>query len=210
MRAMARASRAAGMAKDRPHYFVTSAPLRAWFEAHHATAPEFFVGFYKKASGKPSIAWQDAVEQALCFGWIDGVLHRIDDERHSLRFTPRRKGSIWSAKNIATVERLTAAGLMQPAGLAAFALRDEARSREYSFEQADAATLSPADAKTFRANAAAWAHFEAQAPWYRRSATHWVVSAKQEATRARRLATLIEDSAAGVAIKHLRRDKPKR
>jgi len=180
-----------------PTFFPTPADFRAWLAEHHATVPELLVGFYKKDSGRPSITWPEAVDEALCFGWIDGVRRRIDDASYSIRFTPRRAGSIWSAVNVARVAELTAAGRMEPAGLAAFAARTEAKTAIYAYEQRSTAALSPAEEQAFRADAAAWAFFQAQAPSYQRSATWWVISAKQEATRRKRLATLIADSAAG-------------
>jgi uncharacterized protein YdeI (YjbR/CyaY-like superfamily) len=163
------------------------------------------VGFYKKGSARPSIAWPEAVDEALCFGWIDGVRRTIDDESYRIRFTPRRPRSIWSAVNVKRVAALTEAGRMTDAGLRAFAARTAARTGVYSFEQRSEPTLSPRDAKRLRANAAAWKFFQAQPPSYRRPATWWVVSAKQEATREKRLATLITDSAAGRRIKPLAR-----
>lgn len=185
-------------------HFATPAEFRAWFEAHHATEAELLVGFHKKGTGRPSITWPESVDVALCFGWIDGVRRRIDEERYSIRFTPRKKSSIWSANNIARVAELEAAGLMTAAGLAAFAARGEARSRVYAYEQKTDATFSPEQEGLLRADTAAWEYFSARPAWYRRNATYWVVSAKREETRERRLATLIEDSRAGRLIKHLR------
>jgi uncharacterized protein YdeI (YjbR/CyaY-like superfamily) len=190
-------------------FFATPKEWRRWLEKHHATASELSVGFYKKGSGRPSITWPEAVDEALCFGWIDGVRRTIDDESYRIRFTPRRPRSIWSAVNVKRVAALTAEGRMAEAGLRAFKARTEARTAIYSFEQKSEPTLSPADAKRLRANAAAWRFFAAQPPSYRRPATWWVVSAKQAATRERRLATLISDSAAGRRIKQLTRPKKK-
>ena len=171
--------------------------FREWLEANHASETEVFVGYYKKATGKQTMTWSQAVDEALCFGWIDSVMRRIDEERHMQRFTPRKAGSNWSKVNIAKVAALREAGLMRPAGLAAYEARSEDRSGIYAFEQEKAAGLPAGYEKRLRANAAAWDYWKASAPSYRRTATHWVVSAKKEETRERRLARLIADSAAG-------------
>jgi len=189
----------------KPTFFAEAAQFRKWLEKHHETEAELLVGFYKKGSGRPSMTWPQSVDEALCFGWIDGVRRRIDARRYTIRFTPRRARSIWSKINVAKVAELTTAGLMAPAGLRAFEARDHAKTGVYAFERAQAATLAPEAERRFRADATAWAYFSAQPPWYRRTAYHWVVSAKRAETRAARLATLIADSAAGVAIKSLRR-----
>jgi len=186
-------------------YFDSAAAFRTWLVAHHEDRDELVVGFYKAGTGEPTLSWSESVDQALCFGWIDGVRRRVDARRYTIRFTPRRARSIWSKINVAKVAELTTAGLMAPAGLRAFEARDHAKSGVYAFERAQAATLEPEAERRFRADAAAWAYFSAQPPWYRRTAYHWVVSAKRAETRAARLATLIADSAAGVAIKSLRR-----
>jgi uncharacterized protein YdeI (YjbR/CyaY-like superfamily) len=183
----------------KPAYFPTPATFRKWLETNHASARELLVGFYKKDSAKPSITWPESVDQALCFGWIDGVRRRIDDVSYSIRFTPRKPISNWSAINIARVAELTKLGLMRPAGLRAFEQRREDKSAIYSYENA-VRTLDPADEKTFRANRKAWQFFNAQAPSYRRVCIYWVTSAKKEETRARRLATLIHDSANGERV----------
>jgi uncharacterized protein YdeI (YjbR/CyaY-like superfamily) len=183
-----------------PIFFSTPAELRDWFEANHETATELWHGSYKKATGKPTVTWAEAVDEALCVGWIDSVRYSLDDERSAQRFTPRRKGSNWSAVNIAKVAALTAHGRMRPAGLAAFEARSEARSGVYSYEQRHLAAFEPEEEAAFRANEAAWEWFERSAPSYRQAATYWVVTAKRAETRARRLATLIEDSAAGRRI----------
>jgi uncharacterized protein YdeI (YjbR/CyaY-like superfamily) len=185
-------------------FFKTQGELRKWFEKNHAKAAEVWVGFYKKSSGKPSIIWEESVDEALCFGWIDGIRKSIDDISYKMRFTPRRPRSIWSAININHVARLTRLGLMSPAGLKAFEERDEKRSKLYSYENKDK-KLSPAYKKTFKANKKAWKFFTSQAPWYQRTASHWVISAKQEATRLRRLETLIKDSENGKTIAPLTR-----
>ena len=188
-----------------PRYFASPTQFRAWLEQNHGDHDELVVGFHKRSSTKPSMTWPESVAEALCFGWIDGVRRNVDATRYTIRFTPRRKTSIWSAKNIATAEQLIADGKMLPAGLAAFAARDEKRSRVYSFERAQAAELSPADEARFQASSRAWTYFQEQPPWYRRTAYHWVISAKREETREKRLATLIADSAARRPIKPLQR-----
>jgi uncharacterized protein YdeI (YjbR/CyaY-like superfamily) len=189
-------------------FFQAQAELRAWFEANHATASELVVAFHKVGSGRGGLRVQEAVDEAICVGWIDGIVRGIDKASFTVRFTPRRRGSIWSAINIARVDRLTAAGRMQPAGLRAFDARDPAKSAIYSFERPVAA-LSPADDATFRANAPAWSWFTAQAASYQRTAIYWIVSARRTETRARRLATLIADSAAGRRIGPLTRPSPR-
>ena len=186
-----------------PRFFANPAAWRRWLDAHHASATELWVGFHKRATGRPSLTWPEAVDQALCYGWIDGIRRRIDDERYAIRFTPRRKGSVWSVVNLRRVAELSAAGLMRPAGLAAHAGVRE--SRIYSYEQRKAASFPPAMARRFRSAAEAWRFFQAQPPSYRQPATWWVVSAKKPETRERRLATLIADSAAGRRIRHLAR-----
>jgi uncharacterized protein YdeI (YjbR/CyaY-like superfamily) len=188
-----------------PIFFATPADFRGWLEAHHEAATEVLVGFHRKASGRPTMTWQEAVGEALCFGWIDGITRRIDEESYTIRFTPRRPSSNWSAVNVKRVGELTAAGLMRPAGMAAFERRSEAKSGVYSYEQRHEARLGPEQEREFRANDAAWRFFEAQPPGYRKIATWWVVSAKREETRRRRLATLIDDSANGRRLKHLTR-----
>ena len=188
-----------------PRFFATPAEWRAWLEEHHATAPELWVGFHKRGSGRPSITWPESVDQALCFGWIDGVRRRIDDDRYAIRFTPRRKGSTWSNSNLKRVEELSRLGLMRQAGRDAHAARTVAKSGIYAYEQRKRAKLSPVLEARFKRNRKAWAYFQAQPAWYRRTAVWWVVSAKKEETRERRLVTLIEDSAAGRAIRQLSR-----
>jgi uncharacterized protein YdeI (YjbR/CyaY-like superfamily) len=172
---------------------------RAWLEEHHDSETEIWLVFYKQHTGRPSIAFQDALDEALCFGWIDGVRRSLADGSFTSRFTPRRPRSTWSAVNIARVEELIALGLMQPAGLAAFAKRDEVRSRIYAYEQRPT-DFDNASLQQFRANAEAWAFFQAQAPWYQRTAAYWVLSAKKEVSRRSRLATLIADSQASRRI----------
>ena len=173
-------------------------------------ATELVVGFHKRATGKPSMTWPESVDEALCFGWIDGVRRSVDGERYTIRFSPRRPRSIWSNKNVARMKQLIAARKVKPAGLAAYEARSKDRSGVYSFEQRKALALSPAQQRELAANRAAAAFFAAQPPWYQRACVHWIVSAKREETRASRLATLIADSAAGRTIKPLTRPAPKR
>ena len=191
-----------------PTFFETPAEFRAWLEANHATARELLVGFHKKGSGRRSITWPEAVDEALCFGWIDGVRRRVDDERYSIRFTPRQRRSTWSAVNIARVKELEREGRMHPAGLAAFAARADERSAVYAYEQRHGATLDEAQLREFRANEAAWAFFESQPPSYRKAAVWWVVSAKKGETKKKRLATLIDDSARGRRVAPLAPRRP--
>jgi uncharacterized protein YdeI (YjbR/CyaY-like superfamily) len=187
------------------HYFDSPEALRAWLEANHETETELHVGYFKKASGRQTLTWAQAVDEALCFGWIDSVIAPVDADRYTQRFTPRKRGSNWSAVNIAKVERLRSEGRMRPAGEAAFARRTEARSRVYAYEQRGEIRLDPEHEARFRANEPAWADFTARSAAYRKNALYWVMSAKRHETRERRLATLIEDSAAGRALKHLAR-----
>ena len=179
-----------------PRFFASAAELRAWFERHHATATELVVGIHRKGTGRPSITWPESVDEALCFGWIDGIRRRHDATSYTVRFTPRRPASIWSAVNVAKAEALVRGGRMHPAGHAAFAKRRADRTGIYSFERRPAA-LPAKYARLFRKERAAWAYFRARPPGYRRLCTWWVVSAKREETRLRRLATLIAHSARG-------------
>jgi len=185
------------VASTHPIFFETPAELRDWLDAYHATADEVFVGAWKKSTGKPSLTWPEIVEEALCVGWIDSIRRSVPGNGWVIRLTPRRKGSIWSAVNVAKVAELRAAGRMRQAGEAAFAARLAARTGIYSFEQVGEPTLEPWEEARFRANDRAWAWFSAKAPSFRKQALHWVISAKRPETRERRLATLIEDSAAG-------------
>jgi uncharacterized protein YdeI (YjbR/CyaY-like superfamily) len=184
------------------HYFETPEELRDWLDEHGATASELWIGYHRKSTGRPSLTWSDTVDEVLCAGWIDSVRYSIDDERFAQRATPRRKGSNWSAINVAKVAELTAQGRMRPAGLAAFEARTPERTATYSYER-EAAALEPDELAAFEADTAAWTGWQAMPPSYRRTATFWVVSAKRPETRARRLATLIEDSAAGRRVKPL-------
>jgi uncharacterized protein YdeI (YjbR/CyaY-like superfamily) len=188
-----------------PIFFESPAELRAWLEQNHDKETELLVGAYRKATGKPTVTWPQIVDEALCFGWIDGIRRGIDDESWSIRLTPRKPTSNWSSVNIKRVGELEKEGRMTPAGRAAFARRSEERSGIYSYEQRRKARLDAEQEREFRANEKAWTFFRSQPPGYRRTATHWVVSAKREETRRRRLATLIEDSAAGRRLRHLTR-----
>ena len=178
-----------------PTFFFTEADFRRWLEANHASAPELLVGFWKKSSGKPSIDWPRARDQALCFGWIDGHRKSLGSDAYTIRFTPRRKGSIWSKVNVERFEELKAAGLMSAAGEAAYE-RDKHRSGVYSYEKPLAAFTREEEA-LFRTNGAAWADWDKRPASYRRSALGWVTGAKRPETRAKRLEELIRVSAEG-------------
>jgi uncharacterized protein YdeI (YjbR/CyaY-like superfamily) len=192
------------MSGPKPIFFSSPEEFYAWLEQHHESEREVYVGYYKQHTGKRGMSWSEAVDQALCFGWIDTRVNSIDAERYMQRFTPRKPGSIWSDVNVAKVERLTKAGRMRPAGRAAFEQRTEERTGVYSFEGRNAG-LPPEYEARLRANPAATAYFDGRPPYYRRTAIHWVTSAKREDTRERRLAQLIEDSANGLDVKPLRR-----
>jgi uncharacterized protein YdeI (YjbR/CyaY-like superfamily) len=180
-----------------PRYFATPAAFRTWLDAHHDLESELVVGFYKKGLGKPSITWPESVDEALCYGWIDGVRRSLGEESYTIRFTPRKPSSIWSNVNIAKVQALLASGRMMPAGIAAWERRDPAKSGIYAFERQKAAAFDAEAARRFARNRAAWKYFQAQPPGYRRLATRFVVSAKRLETRERRLVALIEHSARG-------------
>jgi uncharacterized protein YdeI (YjbR/CyaY-like superfamily) len=188
-----------------PIFFDSPAAFGAWLEEHHATETEIWVGMYKKATGKQVMNWSQAVDEALCWGWIDGLAKGIDDVSHKQRFTPRKPTSNWSAVNVRKVEQLRKEGRMRPPGEAAFARRRPDKTGVYSFEQPGEPAFTPEQQAQLEAHDAAWAYWQARPPGYRRTATWWVISAKREETRARRLATLIEDCAAGRLIKPLRR-----
>ena len=177
-------------------FFASSEELRAWFEEHHETADELWVGYHRKATGKPTVTWPEAVDEALCVGWIDGIRYRLDDTRHAQRFTPRRKGSIWSAINTKRAGELIAAGRMRPAGSTAFEARSPEKTAVYSYER-ETAAFSDDQQRRFEADESAWEFFQAQAPSWRRAITHWVSSAKREETRERRFNQLLDDSRAG-------------
>ena len=185
-----------------PSFFETTADLRSWFEANHDKAAELWLRICKKGSGLPSVTYKEAVDVALCFGWIDSAMKPIDAVNYRQRFTPRRKGSIWSAVNIARIGELQRLGLLHPAGLAVFEQRDPAKANKYSFEQAEVQLAEPCEA-TFRTNENAWTFFHIQPPSYRKQAVWWVMSAKREDTREKRLGILIRDCEAGRRLAHL-------
>jgi uncharacterized protein YdeI (YjbR/CyaY-like superfamily) len=183
----------------KPLFFPTPADFREWLERNHETAPELLVGFYKKGSGRPSITWPESVDEALCFGWIDGIRRTIDEESYTIRFTPRRPRSYWSAVNLKRADELLKLGRMRPAGLRAFEGRDPRRT--YSHQQGkEELKLASACERKLKANAKAWAFFQSQPPYYRRMMALWVMSAKKEETQLKRLSTLIADSARGRRI----------
>lgn len=179
-----------------PKFFKTPAAFRKWLAANHAKAKELLVGFYKKGTGKPSITWPESVDEALCFGWIDGVRKTIDDESYTIRFSPRKSNSIWSAVNIRNMERLVKEKRMTAAGLKAYEKKKENRSGIYAYEQRPPELIEPY-ASEFKKNKPAWRFFQAQPPYYRRTLTWYIVSAKREETRMKRLEKLIEVSAHG-------------
>jgi uncharacterized protein YdeI (YjbR/CyaY-like superfamily) len=185
-----------------PTFFPTQSDFRKWLEENHDKEKALFVGFHKVGSGQASMTWSESVDQALCFGWIDGVRKSIDKNGYFIRFTPRKPKSIWSAVNIKKVEALTKQGLMKPAGLAAYNLRDEKRSKIYAYEK-EQVRLSADFENQFRANKEAWDFFQSLPPSYHKPAINWVMSAKQESTRIKRLAELMNDSAAKRKIKQL-------
>lgn len=180
----------------KPTFFVKQSDFRKWLEKNHLKEAELVVGFFKVGTGKPSITWPQSVDEALCFGWIDGVRTSIDKDRYQIRFTPRKPNSIWSAINIKKMEELTRKGLMQPAGLASFEKRTEERSKIYSHEK-DQVVFSKEFEKQFKANKKAWKYFDSLAPSYKKTSINWVMSAKQETTKIKRLKQLIEESEAG-------------
>jgi Uncharacterized protein conserved in bacteria len=177
-------------------YFKSPSDFRRWLEKNHATTQELWVGYHKKSSGQPSITWPESVDDALCFGWIDGIRKSIDDLRYTSRFTPRKRGSVWSAVNIKRAQELSDKGLMKPAGMTAFNARKENRSGIYSYEQRSDKLAAPYEER-LRRDKAACNFFYAQPPSYRKAIGWWVVSAKQEATRLKRLEKLIKQSAIG-------------
>ena len=183
-----------------PVFFATPAEFRRWLERHHATETELLVGFHKKGSARPSITWPESVDEALCFGWIDGVRRSLGDDAYTIRFTPRKPTSIWSAVNVRNVARLVAEGRMQPAGLAAFEKRSAERTAIYSFDRQNPPQFDAEMEARFRKHRKAWRFWEAQPPGYRKTVTHLVVSAKRADTRERRLQQLIDACAAGRRI----------
>ncbi len=191
----------------KPLFFKKQSDLRKWFEKNAATETSLLVGFYKVATGKPSITWSQSVDEALCFGWIDSIRNSIDEESYSIRFTPRKPNSIWSVVNIKKVEELKRQGLMKPKGLELFNMMDVNKLKTYSFERS-VVVLSPQFEKKFNANKKAWNFFNQMPPSYRKAVINWVMTAKQEATKLKRLATLIKDSEEGRKIKGM--DYPKK
>jgi uncharacterized protein YdeI (YjbR/CyaY-like superfamily) len=188
----------------KPTFFATPRDLRAWLDEHHDTATELWVGLYKKGSGRPSITWPEVVDEALCFGWIDGVRRGIDDQSYMNRLTPRKPNSNWSAVNVRRVEELTKRRRMRAPGLKAFRERREDKTATYSYEQRHEAKLDPAQERRFRSKKRAWEWFQNQPKGYRTTAVYWVMSAKRPETRERRLDTLIADSAKGHRVPPLR------
>jgi uncharacterized protein YdeI (YjbR/CyaY-like superfamily) len=183
-----------------PRFFRSREAFRAWLEKHHATEPELWVGFYRKASGKGGLTYPESVDEALCFGWIDGVKKRVDEASYMHRFTPRTRDSYWSAVNTKRFEQLFKSGVVAGPGLEAFERRDRKKTEKYSFERKSAA-FDPAVERAFRANAPAWTFFRAQPQGYQRLLTFWVMSAKQESTRLRRLEMLAAKSAKGERLR---------
>jgi uncharacterized protein YdeI (YjbR/CyaY-like superfamily) len=187
------------------NFFAKPIDFRAWLEENHDKSSELWVGYYKKGSGKPSITWPESVDEALCYGWIDGLRKSIDEDSYKIRFTPRKTTSIWSSVNIERVKELTSLGLMKDAGIQAFELRKENKSSIYAYEQKNEAILEEVHEKAFQANNEAWDYFQKQAAGYRKTAIWWIVSAKKEETKLSRLAKLIEDSAHKRTLPHLTR-----
>jgi len=180
--------------RPKPVFFASASEFHVWLEKNHDKASEIWVGFHKKGSGEPGITMPESVDEALCFGWIDSVRRSVSDTSYANRFTPRKTRSTWSAINIKRVKELITLGRMQPSGLHAFERRTDDRSAIYSYEQRQSAKLSGNFEKRFRAKKKAWSFFQSQAPWYQRVAAFWVLSAKREETKLKRLAKLIEDS----------------
>lgn len=184
-----------------PTFFADAKAFRRWLEAHAGSATELLVGFHKVGKGRASMSWSESVDEALCFGWIDGVRKRIDEATYTIRFTPRKPTSIWSAINIAKIEQLEAAGRMTPAGAHAFAQRTDARSKVYCHEREEDAELSAAELREFKRNKVAWSYFEGTPPGYQRVVLHWITGAKKPETRAARLGKLVEACAAGQRLR---------
>jgi uncharacterized protein YdeI (YjbR/CyaY-like superfamily) len=184
-----------------PQYFETPAAFRGWLEMNATTARELLVGYYKTSAGQPSMSWPESVDQALCFGWIDGVRRRIDEVRYCIRFTPRKPGSIWSAVNLKKFAALDAAGQMTPLGRAAFAQRREERTAIYAYEQPQTASLSAVERRMFMDQPTAWAYYQTTPPSYQKVLMHWITTAKRPETRASRLNKLIDACVAGVRLR---------
>jgi len=192
----------------KPKFFATQVAFRAWLEKHHATETELLVGLYRAKAKDQGLSYKPAVDEALCFGWIDGVRKTIDDERWAIRFTPRKKGSIWSNVNVKRMEELLSEGRVAPAGKRAYEAKLAHKTGIYAFEKAPAVFESSME-RAFKKEKKAWAFFTAQAPWYQRHATSWVTSAKKEETRAERFATLVADSAAGRLLERVAKYRKK-
>ncbi len=190
-----------------PLFFPTPEDFRQWLEQYHHSETKLWVGFYKKDSGRFSITWPESVDEALCFGWIDGIRKSINADSYMIRFTPRKPGSIWSAVNIKKIEALTATGKMRPAGIAAFEKRKEEKSKVYAYEREEAAKLTDEEQELFTRNEKAWAYFNRQPTWYKKTALHLIVSAKQNKTRQSRLTQLIKASEGEIPIRSLTRPK---
>jgi uncharacterized protein YdeI (YjbR/CyaY-like superfamily) len=184
-----------------PRFYATAAEFRQWLELHASSATELIVGFHKGGSNPPSMSWSESVDEALCHGWIDGVRRRIDKQSYSIRFTPRKRSSIWSAINIDKFNQLEAAGRVKPAGLNAFSHRTEERSVVYAHEQEKIASLSDEEEREFKKHQAAWHFLESTPPSYRKVVLHWVVSAKRPETRAARIKKLFDACSAGVRLR---------
>ena len=191
------------MSEHTPTFFPAAADFRAWLEEHHSTTDHLWVGYYRKATNKPSVTWEDTVDEALCYGWIDGIRKSRDDESYVIRFTPRKSRSVWSQRNIDLVERLTAEGRMKAEGLAAFAFKDVNPDSGYATAKFDG-TLTDQMVTRFKETPGAWEFYQEQPAGYRRQTARWVMSAKREETRERRLATLIDDSGNQLRIKQFR------
>lgn len=188
---------------DNPRFFATPAEMRAWLETHHDAVDEQWIGYRKKGSGLPSVTWPESVDVVLCFGWIDGIRKSIDGTSYKIRFTPRRRGSHWSARNLARIKELTSEGLVAEAGLAAYRDRDAAKQKRASYEQ-EAVALPAEYEQRIRARPEAWRWFRKARPSYRKQVSWWIVSAKREDTRLRRLAVLVESCAKGEVIPAMR------
>ncbi len=188
----------------RPRYFKNSAKFRSWLAKNHAGSSELLIGYYKRHTGKPSMTWSESVDVALCFGWIDGIRRKVDEDRYTIRFTPRRPNSVWSQVNLEKVKALKKSGRMRLAGLEVYEARNRESSQRYSFEKAGVG-LDPEYERAFKQKRKAWAWFQDLAPSYRKQSIWWVMSAKKALTRKRRLAALMECSAEGRKIRPLRR-----
>lgn len=194
----------ASMSEHKPTFFPAPSDFRAWLEEHHRTIDHLWVGYYKKATKKSSVSWEDTVDEALCYGWIDGIRKTRSDESYMIRFTPRKMKSVWSQRNIDLVSKLSAEGRMKPEGLAAFAFKDVHPDSGYATSKDDGA-LAEQMVVRFKETKGAWEFYQEQPPGYRKQSGRWVMSAKREETRDRRLATLVDDSGNRLRIKQLRK-----